>query len=88
LAPHGKRPLSRILIALLPWTRTGHSRRTNDVRQRRHFGPSNLNFRRRFDANSNRLAANSEDGDLDVVADLKLLIRLSRENQHGTHSFA
>jgi len=88
LAPHHKRLLAGILIAIAAWARLGHSRRTDDVRQRRHFGPTNLNVRRGLDADPNGLAANSEDGDLDVVADLKLLVRLSRENQHGTHSFA
>jgi hypothetical protein len=88
LSPHNHCPLARILVAMAAGTRLGHSRRTDDVRQGRHFRTPNLHLGWRFDANPNGLPANSEDGDLDVVADLKLLVRLPRENQHGTHSFA
>jgi hypothetical protein len=88
LAPRGQCPLARILFAMTARTRVGHSRRANDVRQRRDFGPPNLHVRRRFDPDANRLTANPEDRDLDVVADLKLLVRLPRKNQHDTHSFA
>src|ERR1051326_1886677 len=49
----------------------------------RQFGTNDADFARGFDADSNRLPFDAQDGDNHILADLNLLRLLPRENQHG-----
>ncbi|HQU46268.1 MAG TPA: hypothetical protein PK867_25870 [Pirellulales bacterium] len=52
------------------------------------FASHDPRLARGLDADADGLSAHLQDGDDNVFADLDLLLYLSRQHEHGTHSFA